>query len=905
MKRLIYSPKIYAFVRSSNMGGQIYDVSDDIVNGVVSRKINDMSQASLTLRNFNFKYTRIKASGLPLFLPMDLVTIWMQRIAGDPIQQFTGYLDSVPYLNRIPGDCVITASCTLKRLKYSYFDPGLAFFRNWVAELGAGWFFDPASGTASNPLATANSQTTFDTSQKGSLNDGGIGHMLQKFLIDICGWDANQIVIGDIDPDLPHRSADLFTSINTTVEADFQALKAWLGKMMGVNVPSAASQNGLLMDGSLPLKTTAALKAITDNSQPLPDTIATVAAYLLTNGTLDTASSSRDANRIGLYALPHGFKFGGVTYTPKQLSDSKIATQLYTRMLMVQVDRYITGQNAAASVAATAGAATGISGSHGKISLATVKHRLENYDANLMAVLINGASGTKYDAGSEVKSAIQHAQTLRASYQHNAVAALAARPTTVSLRALTWDDSSFTRLLSDSEKKVALQYKSNNSFDALVAVTYFLKKIYGDHIQLVRNSSVLENEVYISVSDKDAQGLNGLAEKQRILGIANLFEGRPEIKSVTAFAPVGDVYGFHTGPIYRLNDGKVGSASDISNSSSSAFAHDSSHPHIRVVVDKNMDIPPTWHVPAGRPVSAPTPGTQSGNSVTSASWSNIAQISANSAFVAQLMFPTNLVESQFLTGDKAFQNDISAMDAIQQICSASMRCFMSLPDGRFCAFYPDYFSAAREPYLAIYDIELEDFRIQLNDHNLVTHMYVTGDTGAVNGQVDWMDRIASRGVASINTTSMVDSFVNDSFMNPHVKVPKKVGVGQGLINATEFLKRYGVRPRSEDNPLIRNAGFEFLLAYQRFMQYWSSQFSSTVPFTFRPEVMAGGVIWFPEMGIQMFVDSVEHTCSYEHGFTTQAVLEAPAIANIKGVREKFSGQYPGMAIAGNVQSVAG
>ena len=51
MKRLVYAPMARAFIRSSNMSGQIYDVSKDIVEGSVTRRVNDISSAQLVLRN--------------------------------------------------------------------------------------------------------------------------------------------------------------------------------------------------------------------------------------------------------------------------------------------------------------------------------------------------------------------------------------------------------------------------------------------------------------------------------------------------------------------------------------------------------------------------------------------------------------------------------------------------------------------------------------------------------------------------------------------------------------------------------------------------------------------------------------------------------------------------------------
>lgn len=43
-----------------------------------------------------------------------------------------------------------------------------------------------------------------------------------------------------------------------------------------------------------------------------------------------------------------------------------------------------------------------------------------------------------------------------------------------------------------------------------------------------------------------------------------------------------------------------------------------------------------------------------------------------------------------------------------------------------------------------------------------------------------------------------------------------------------------------------------------------------------PELFPGGLIEFEEHGIQCYVESVSHNCSYSGGFTTSVVLSAPA-----------------------------
>ena len=82
--------------------------------------------------------------------------------------------------------------------------------------------------------------------------------------------------------------------------------------------------------------------------------------------------------------------------------------------------------------------------------------------------------------------------------------------------------------------------------------------------------------------------------------------------------------------------------------------------------------------------------------------------------------------------------------------------------------------------------------------------------------------------------------------------------------------------------MIRSHYYEMFLAYQTFCLTWSKQFLTRFSFTFMPELFPGGIVSFPEHGIQCYVDEVTHSGTYEAGFTTQANLSAPAALGKSG-----------------------
>ena len=144
MQRLVYSPKAYVYIKDKT--DQIRDISNYVVSGTVSRKINQVSSATIEVRNPNMIFTSKDGSG-PLFYPMDPITIYLERVRDRPVRVFTGYLDSAPYYQMYPGTLTLTASCTIKKLLYTFFDLALPYTLSFLAEYG--WMND-GQGTGKN-----------------------------------------------------------------------------------------------------------------------------------------------------------------------------------------------------------------------------------------------------------------------------------------------------------------------------------------------------------------------------------------------------------------------------------------------------------------------------------------------------------------------------------------------------------------------------------------------------------------------------------------------------------------------------------------------------------------------------------------------------------------------------------
>jgi murein DD-endopeptidase MepM/ murein hydrolase activator NlpD len=106
----VYAPDIAVFVANDD---GILDLSGDIEEWTMVRNVNALSTFSCTLNNKFRKYDR-------LIQRMDRVVVFLKRTHW--LQCFSGYLNTVPYITVVPGSVSIEASCTLKRIAYTYWD---------------------------------------------------------------------------------------------------------------------------------------------------------------------------------------------------------------------------------------------------------------------------------------------------------------------------------------------------------------------------------------------------------------------------------------------------------------------------------------------------------------------------------------------------------------------------------------------------------------------------------------------------------------------------------------------------------------------------------------------------------------------------------------------------------------
>lgn len=171
---LIYAPEIQVLIVTKGSG--VVDISDDVVNFQLRRVMNAASQFSCVLNNRNQKYNGVLGR-------MDRIVVYLKRTT--KMQVFAGYLDSVPGLSLYTNTCEIKATCTLKRLINTWWDPGLAESQALLNQQ----IWD-------GNKTIIKEDGTVDPYNRDS--DSGMGQMLGNVLINVAAWKSEDIYIQNI-----------------------------------------------------------------------------------------------------------------------------------------------------------------------------------------------------------------------------------------------------------------------------------------------------------------------------------------------------------------------------------------------------------------------------------------------------------------------------------------------------------------------------------------------------------------------------------------------------------------------------------------------------------------------------------------------------------------------------------
>lgn len=838
MRRIVYSPKAFVYILTD---AGMFNVSDYVVSGSISRKINQVSTAEVTLQNPYRKFTQ---PGDPTFRPMDRITVFLQRLPGLPCQVFTGYLDETPYYQMYPGTCTLRASCTLKKLNYVWFDPGLPFMNKFMQQYG--WIFDGSGSIQGTPWDDPN--TVADQKQSNTMSD-----LLFAVLKHIAGIDSGKILIEDLPPELINRIAKIYEVLQSEQQEIDQKFQEWIKAFIGESSLGTGGMSDSTGDNAsgIPYAGTITKWARTYNFEP-----ALIAAIIERESGFDPGATGHD---------PGGTVGQGLM---------QLTTQTYKDWWQSYIDA---GDD---SISANV---------HAGVRALREKVDAVGGDIWLGVKAYNGSGAAADEYMNDIKNN-RYPKFKQKFADAGGASTDSGNTTSGNLDSGSLGTSGLIGGISGGTTEDNTTDQSSSSttrYDAIVAEANRLSKLaksgkmpYGPE-----RPPVHENDCSSSVSSLLRAagyqiGWETTVTIENALG-SNMVAGRDPTNRVTfwvrnSFQP--HIWAMINGRPFSTHSGEGGQWVDDYYAKDSPESNGFSPFHIKGLDDPH-DVPANSDTSSGSTGSEATEG-----------FADALQAAKAGSLFTTLEFPSavDVAESTLLTGERSLMNDQPLMPFIEQLCKGTLRSFQSLPNGDFYAWHADYFGAfGTAPYWEIDDIEVLSGNIQLSDDALVTHSYVVGATNAdQNITID--RRIQTRGVVTILNAGNAD-FLNINPKDVKEKVQKKKEdtsksnsdpVEEPFLGdydaALKFLNRYGARPVVEDAPFIRSHAFETFYAFQNFMLAWSRQFLTTFTFTFMPELYPGGIVKFKDHGIAMYIDEVQHTWDYTSGFTTQANLSAPS-----------------------------
>jgi hypothetical protein len=853
MRRLVYSPKAFVYIQTDE---GVYNISDLVTAGEVHRVVDDVSTASVTFQNPGFTFTQ---AGNPTFRPMDKITIFLQRIPSFPVQVFTGYLDDTPYYQMYPGTITLSASCTLKRLNYTYFDAGLPFMTTFFARYG--WQSDGNGSlfTAANPDLPDNAA---EAGQAQSAQSSSMSELMFAVLKHIAGWDEQEILIEELPEKLTDRISKIYEVLIDQEAKVEEAFTQWLKDFIG----AGSSGGGGMAGGGGSLPDTAAVEEF--NHLYPKVFIETPGAATLTEvqiRRIAEAAGFKPGNALQMAQIAHGesgFKPGVVQHDP---GDGNVGWGLW------QITPHAWGSSGPAIDKLA--------------SLGGIEQMLNPVKCAVMAKFLFDAAGgvrpwygTAYlDKNLDVNSV----QSVGAGNSSGTPA------TTQTANAHTTGNETEIRDNTGSTSTSSTSTTKSTRYDAIKAEANRMSGLTAPY----NNARPPSDTAGYDCSSSVTQLLKAAGYK---------IPGWPATNTIKQYMHAGkDPSGrvtFWNSDVNNTAGNSVHIWAEIDGKAFTTADHRSGHYKDGYYALSNPTANgfTAWHVggldePADIPADADTSGGGGSADTTSTGVGDAASAAKSAVVYTTLNFPqaVSSAESMLLTGEKSLMNDQPLLPFIQQLSKGTLRSFQSLPNGDFYAFHPDYFGAfGTSPYWEIDDIEVLEGNIQLSDKALVTHSYVIGATLGLQDVDQIANKIATTGVVTLLNAGTAD-FLN---LEPD-KAAQEAQAAKTDKNKDEtalqpflgdsdavlaFLQRYGARPLVDPAPFIRSHIFETFYAFQNFMLAWSRQFLTTFSFTFMPELYPGGLCRFKDHDIQMYIDEVHHSWDYSSGFTTQANLSAPS-----------------------------
>lgn len=824
----MYAPGIKVYISTQKNG--ILDVSEDLVNGNMVRRSNGVSSFTFTLQNVRRKYDGI-------FIPNDRVIVMMKRLSW--LRTFTGYLNSVPLVTAWPQDIQFTASCSLKRLQYYYWDPALPASQSLVFS---------AMAAVKNP------------------DDGGVSNAVLTILDNVVGWPPSKVHIAGIPQNWMKFAYKIAKAVAAeTAQADQLSQQFYsvlggngmIGGLTGGNtVTSTALKPGTYGNVALNASQCGFAVLIYNVCVQMGGSANDAAIGIMTAMTESLLSNppGGNADSIGLFQQRPSQGWG----TPAQLANPNYAARAFFAALFkvtnrgqmtmwqaaqtVQRSAFADGSNYEPNAAMGTQVVSVLSNAGGAQSLSTSPVQQQTGR--------QGLSGKA--SGSQL---LQTATTLVTNFPTIPYQEGGDSPPGTPASQITFlDCSSFIQwcvfqTLGNLGPTGGCPRTSQDQSAWCQA--------HGRIVTATQGMNIPGALMYVGQPGSAVHTEMSLGDGQHTVGAHHTGTYASINQSAGAWTVAGLAPGFD----YSGTPGTAPGAGGIS-------------PNTNVGFQLTPASTQPWYNPHDQ----------------------FDRLFGQTPWVPSFDTDAAAVASAF-TGPRALLPDTPLLPYVANLVNSTLRAYSSAPNGDFIAWFPDYYGLwGTAAIMQIEPVELQDFTVFWDDTYLVTHQFTAAPPAlGVNLSTATM---ANVGPVIAVTTSGIASIDIPGIMYALFGLEPTKADAQKFISFV--LSRFGARPDYQQLPGVVGPQGEFFSALYLFMQNWAYQYNADISLTFMPELWPGMLLRVPEFGFQAYVTTVTHAFQFGPGgyFTTTVNIAAPS--RLPGRAGDSSGFLIGLPIAGGL-----
>lgn len=888
----VYAPNVQIQIMS-DLFGTPYDVSTDVIRGQVVRKENSASSLFFTLGNKELRYTTYSR-----FARMDRVTVQLTRTA--PVQVFSGYLDTIPWEQAYPGEVNFRATCTLKRLLHTWWNPAL--------QQSITFFQQMAIGTSTGAY------------------DSGIGQVLYNILTQVGNWIPTMVHIESYPQALLTFLSNYFVE-NNLASANMANANAFNSLITGPDTaPGPMAAVGY--KASDPVGTQATIANDTPafftsqivtacDARGMGPIVDTTANSEVISQAADILEAAKGSGGIDGQAVATDVSQGGqqlAQYSSNQSTQNSQSDAAIVAMACVIAN---SGGSPEPQLPANAADPATLTFFHTTLTnqstcaglflqdnsgrWGTPEQRMNPLSsAGMFLDALNSQTGWR---NMDVGQAIWQVQQSDTAYiaLYNAAVPAATSMVTAYRESTQGASTAVSDITNQIPGVGALNNLGGGGTNALSALAgnaagqaltsgpgaaSALVTAASDGTQPDSEGAINAAMSYLATPYKwggvtpgvelDCSGLVTCAFAS--IGVpvphgTSLYPGTlPYVGNSLAVAQRGDIITVdnnnHTGiylggGMWVQTDGPApapGSVQPV-------------QPNITAIyrICGNSGNPAAPFTPVTGPGgSGIPPGTGTGGGAGTGDSASGQEPIARNLFSYIFTPGAYATESaNFFTKEKIYLDDQPLIQIVTALCTASMRSFQSAPDGSFVAYYPDPFGLnGKAAIFDLEDIELIDCHIDISDDSMATHVYIAGDNtmmGQAPSDTSW---VLTSGVATVENAALWKMLA---------------GRSPGDVDANwtpaQLLSRFGVRPYKNSYAMAGNAGLEFLLACQTFMGKWAAQYTTDIGMTFMPELLPGFRVNLVGHNLTVYVSEVTHEFDWSSGFKTRATVSAATNPN--------------------------